>query len=115
MNERMNEKYIKVNLPSDQAGYASGNGEGVWVIVDQETYHLYHNDHSGGTFSGTLANDSLYYPELKYGDAILFTMRGESRAVCIYTGFLDNLRCIMAEEKEELIRKIMEHHRMGKE
>ena len=111
----MSQEYIKVNLPSDLDGYKSGNGEGVWVTVEQEVYDLYNSDHNGDVFTGTIANDSVYYPELKCGDTIVFTMRGVNRPVCVYAGFLDNFMCITAEEKAALIQKIIENQRTGKE
>ena len=34
-------KYIKVNIPLTERDYLSGNGEGVWVEVDEETRRAY--------------------------------------------------------------------------
>ena len=33
--------HIMVNLPKDERDYLSGNGEGVWVLVDDETEKAY--------------------------------------------------------------------------
>ena len=30
-------EHIKVNLPLTEQDYLSGNGEGVWMLVDRET------------------------------------------------------------------------------
>ena len=71
--------YIKVNLPSDGEAERSGNGEGVWGEVDEETCRAYDGNVTGGEWHGKLANDSLYYPGLACGDELPFTMNGGHR------------------------------------
>lgn len=75
------DNYIKVNLPADRESYESGNGEGVWVLVDDATKAAHDADVPSGTFHGTLDNDSWYWPGLSHGDEIIFEMRGENRPV----------------------------------
>lgn len=71
-----NWQYIKVNLPNSEEKYISGNGEGCFVIVDEETRRLYDEDDFGTICEGILDNDSLYYPDLKHGVRVPFEMRG---------------------------------------
>ena len=83
------DKYIKVNIPMTEKDYHFGNGEGVWVEVDQETRRAYNRDAIGSGYHGILANDSLYYPGLSCGDMIEFEMRGANRPV-VPLSFLQN-------------------------
>jgi hypothetical protein len=102
--------YIRVNLPSDKEHFISGNGEGVFVRVEEDVERLYNEDYDGGFFKGTLGNDSCYYPALKNGDTIIFTMRGDKRSVCLYDGFLEHFDFIGEEAKNELIEKLCKLH-----
>lgn len=74
-------EYIKVNLPASSEAYESGNGEGVWVLVDPRTKKAYDSDATGGVYFGILDNDSVYYPGLNHGEPIPFEMRGDKRPV----------------------------------
>ena len=103
----MYDNLIKVNIPMNEDEYKRGNGEGVWVEIDNETMTLYERDIEGGVYSGILANDSYYYPGLMCGDMILFEMRGEHRPVVCYKNFLDKLESITPEQKADLIRAII--------
>lgn len=80
--------YIKVNFPADYQSYLNGNGEGMWVLVDDDTYEAHQKDVSGGVYKGTLDNDSIYYPGLNHGEEVPFEMRGEKRPVAVWDGFL---------------------------
>lgn len=84
------EHYIVVNLPSSEEDYLSGNGEGVWVEVDDDTIRDYDNDMRGYFYHGVLANDSLYYPGLSCGMTLPFEMRGVRRPVASYKWLSDN-------------------------
>ena len=76
--------YIKVNLPSTQEDFINGNGECCFVLVDDETFKAWEDDNNtGGTYLGTLDNDSLYYPSMKAGDEIKFELRGENIPVAL--------------------------------
>lgn len=74
-------EHIKINLPANEEAYQSGNGEGVWVLVEEDAKKAYDNDESGSIYSGILDNDSVYFPELKHGATIPVEMRGEKRPV----------------------------------
>lgn len=74
-------EYIKVNLPASSEAYESGNGEGVWVLVDPRTKEAHDSDATGGVYFGILDNDSVYYPGLNHGEPIPFEMRGDKRPV----------------------------------
>lgn len=74
-------EYIKVNLPASPEAYESGNGEGVWVLVDPRTKEAHDSDATGGVYFGILDNDSVYYPGLNHGEPIPFEMRGDKRPV----------------------------------
>ena len=69
-------EHIKVNLPLTEQDYLSGNGEGVWMLVDRETKMAHDIDAVGGRYVGILDNDSVYYPGLNAGAEIIFEMRG---------------------------------------
>lgn len=77
--ETMN--HIKVNLPSTEQDYISGNGEGVFVIVSDEVKAAHDSDENGSSYTGILDNDSLYYIGLDHGTTVPFEMRGEFRPV----------------------------------
>ena len=79
----INPYHIKVNLPSSKEKYESGNGEGVWVIIDETTKKDYDSDITGGIYHGILDNDSFDYPRLKCGSYIRFEMRGNNRPVAL--------------------------------
>ena len=74
-------EHIKVNLPASPEAYESGNGEGVWVLVDPRTKEAHDIDATGGVYFGILDNDSVYYPGLNHGEPIPFEMRGDKRPV----------------------------------
>ena len=74
-------EHIQVNLPASEADYETGNGEGVWVLVDKTTKKAYSEDVERGLYCGILDNDSLYYPALGHGEFIIFEMRGAFRPV----------------------------------
>lgn len=103
-------RYIKVNLPLDKESFERGNGEGVFVIVDDETKKMYDENASGGRHSGVLDNDSVYYPSLRCGTVIYFEFRGENRPVALLS-FLENYTRLTDAELEELKRKIARQSR----
>lgn len=76
-----NTHFIKVNLPDSEENYRTGNGEGMWVIVDDDTYEKHEADYEGRFFHGKLANNSVYYPGLTSGATVPFEMRGKHRPV----------------------------------
>ena len=78
-------EYIKANLPANEESYKTGNGEGVFVLVDDQTKKAYDDDKTGSGYSGILDNDSLYFKGLKHGEVIPLEMRGELRPVVPYT------------------------------
>lgn len=86
------EHLIKVNIPQNETCYEHGVGEGVFVLVDAETYAAWDKDETGGVWYGTLKNDSISYGEpLLYGAEMVFEMRGGKRPVAVWHGFLDEL------------------------
>lgn len=99
-------EHIKVNLPLTEADYNTGNGEGVWVLVNAETKRDYDADLSGGGYIGILDNDSVYYPGLMAGTVFPFEMRGDKRPVADYHSFLVNLDRLTPEQKASLIQEI---------
>lgn len=82
--------HIKVNLPEDEDAYQSGNGEGVWVIVDDETKKLHDDDKENIIAKGILDNDSWYYQGLYAGVEISFELRGKNRPVVSYQWLREN-------------------------
>ena len=59
---------IKINLPKTKEEYETGNGEGVWAIVDEECKKAYDADEYGTQYIGILDNDSILYPHMIHGD-----------------------------------------------
>ena len=82
--------HIKVNFPDSEESDRDGNGEGMWVIVDEQTRHDYETDVSGVTRFGILSNDSFYYKGLDAGTPVMFEMRGEYRPVVSYKWLVEN-------------------------
>lgn len=75
---------IKVNFPKTVENFATGSGEGMWVLVDPETKEDYDNDISGGSYVGILYNDSVDFPGLVCGSVVHFEMRGKNRPVVFF-------------------------------
>lgn len=82
-------EYIKVNLPGSKADESTGNGEGVWVLVNKPVKEDYDADARGGFYFGILDNDSCYWPGLNHGAVIPFEMRGDKRPVAPYEWLYD--------------------------
>lgn len=80
-------EHIKVNLPGSKADESTGNGEGVWVLVNKPVKEDYDADARGGFYFGILDNDSCYWPGLNHGAVIPFEMRGDKRPWCLTNGF----------------------------
>jgi len=101
----LREHYIKVNFPDSYDAYLSGNGEGMWVLVDSPTKEAHDSDARGGVWFGTLDNDSFYYPgRLVHGMEVLFEMRGENRPCAVWEGFVDQLG---ENSKRELLETLL--------
>lgn len=82
-------EYIKVNLPETEDDYIDGNGEGVWVLVDEKAKTAHDTDVNEGTYLGILANDSVYYPHMTFGSAVVIEMRGSQRPVVPWLFLVD--------------------------
>lgn len=72
---------IKANLPSTEAEYVEGNGEGCFFLIDDKAKKAYDTDEEGTVYEGILDNDSMYYPGLLHGTKVPLEMRGELRPV----------------------------------
>lgn len=85
--EMTNELSIKVNIPEDEAGFKSGSGEGIWMLVSPTTKAKLDTDYTskpGEFFFGRLLNHSVYYLGLlRWGMIVPFEMRGHKRPVAI--------------------------------
>lgn len=99
-------RYIKVNLPLTKQEYEDGNGEGVWVEVDEKTRQAYDENATGSGYSGILSNDCINYPGLKCGTVIPFEMRGDNRPVADYHGFLAGRERLTEEKRTAVIHKV---------
>lgn len=73
--------HIKVNFPDSQEAFEYGAGEGMWVIVDDDTKAAHDADVEGGVYHGVLDNDSWYWSGLEHGANVVFEMRGDKRPV----------------------------------
>lgn len=75
-------KHVKVNFPKTQEEFEQGCGEGMWVIVDDQTHARVMDDSCDGeSFEGALDNDSFERPELVHGKRVRFETRGVLRPV----------------------------------
>jgi hypothetical protein len=83
----LGEDYFKLNLPESIESYSTGNGEGIWALTDKATKKELDEDKKQGQFIAWACNDSVYYPHIKYGSAILCEFRGGFRPVAVW----DNL------------------------
>ncbi len=80
----------KGNLPSTWAKYYSGNGEGMFLMIDRATNDDLVRGKRDGTFYGLLNEASVYHPALnevvfdfatKMCKPVLFEFRGSNRPV----------------------------------
>lgn len=83
-------EYIKANLPPSEGDYITGNGEGVFILVDELTKEAHDADATGAGYTGILDNDSIYYKGLKHGEAVPLEMRGNMRPVVPFEWLLEN-------------------------
>jgi len=87
MNNKQALHQIKVNLPHSEEDYKNGNGEGVWVEVDEKTFAAYNDNKSGEKHVGKLINqplDDFGDYGLQFGDYFEFELRGALRPVATW-------------------------------
>jgi hypothetical protein len=96
--------YFKLNLPDSIGNYSSGNGEGIWALTDKATKKQMDADKEHGQFVAWACNDSFYYPNIRYGTAILCEFRGVNRPVAVW----DNLSGTKQarKNKERVVKKL---------
>ena len=84
-------EYIKVNLPSNEASYQSGNGEGCWALVSSAVKDIHDQENEVGTiYTAILDNTSIYYPGLDAGMQIPIELRGHYRPVVPLSWLVEN-------------------------
>lgn len=94
---------IKINLPETKEQYETGNGEGVWAIVDNECKIAYEADEYGTQYIGILDNDSILYPHMVHGYGVIIEMRGTHKPVVPYD-YLNNLDSYIEKLNNEIIQ-----------
>ena len=83
--------HIKANLPPTADAYPiNGAGEGVFVIVDDETKAAYDRGESGGGYDCVLDNASTYWHGLFPGEIMPLELRGEFRPVVPYPWLVEH-------------------------
>ena len=92
-------EHIKVNMPDNAEGYERGNGEGVFVLVDEQTKRAHDNDEESGIYFGVLDNDSFYWPGINHGEIIPFEMRGNNRPVVPLAWLVESYGAILGAEQ----------------
>lgn len=92
---------FKVNLPSNNSSYKTGNGEGVWACATPEDTKKVFEDYSDEVIFVKILNDSYYYPTLKCNTIIPVKLRGKYRPIGIY----DELQYHYNDGDEEDIEK----------
>jgi len=90
-----NRRVVKVNVPDSEAGFKSGNGEGMWGYIRREE-DLQKYDEGKGEFEVILLNTSVYWPQLPWGTIITAEGRGGNRPVICERQF----RRLLAEREE---------------
>lgn len=83
-------EHIKANLPANAADYETGNGEGVFILVDAATKEAHDSDATGAGYTGILDNDSFYYKGLLHGVIVPLEMRGVNRPVVPFEWLITN-------------------------
>lgn len=80
-------KIFKVNLPSSDENFITGNGEGIWACATNESdYEKATSDNSKGELIIVkILNEPIYYDKLHIFDYVVAETRGENRAVAIYS------------------------------
>lgn len=78
------EFYIKINVPTTEEEYLSGNGEGMWALADEKTKRAYDEDAASGEYEVILDNNSFFWDGLEHGQLVPIEMRGEARPVVPY-------------------------------
>ncbi len=82
--EVLQEKYpklCKVNLPTSEEGYESGNGEGVWgVACNEDSFNKINDEGSNGDIVYiALLNQPVCHQDVNWGDIVVAKTRGEYR------------------------------------
>jgi hypothetical protein len=81
---------IQANLPDSWPKYRSGNGEGIWAIIDEPDLDKWHRNVSTGTFFAVPCVMSVYFPGWSMSlidqqksliTPVEFEFRGEKRPV----------------------------------
>jgi hypothetical protein len=78
--------HFKLNLPSTLKTYVSGNGEGIFAVVDSVLLKSKIDNDTADVFSAYAANDSVYYPHITCGTKILCEIRKGKRPVAVWAG-----------------------------
>ena len=88
---KINHKLFKVNLPSNEDCFKSGNGEGVWAITTDENHKKFANNINSKNekFLVRLLNEPIYYDSLHWGDYVLVESRGSLRPTAIYSELVE--------------------------
>ena len=101
--------YFKVNLPFNEDDFNSGNGEGCWACCSKEDMEKMDKD-IPCYFTAKILNDSLYYPNIKYGMEISCMFMGNRKRPVADIAMLQLMygKPISEEEKRELLEKVWE-------
>jgi len=83
--------YFKLNLPNDETSYISGNGEGVWAVVDDKELKEKISNDKVDVFEAYIANDSVYYPGLVCGSKVQAEVRKGRRPVAVFSDLQEEL------------------------
>ncbi|MCH7641477.1 hypothetical protein IID22_04745 [Patescibacteria group bacterium] len=83
---------VKANLPDSMESWLSGNGEGMWVMIDADTKRKLDTNGAEGTFLAYLNEPCAYHPALnqeafdfdkRTARPIEFEFRGPHRPVLV--------------------------------
>jgi hypothetical protein len=83
------ERLIRINIPNSQWSEDEGFGEGMWVIVGNDTLTEWRKEASSGVHFASTYLNSFYFQKLKEGSVIPIKMKGGERPVAIYKELVD--------------------------
>ena len=78
---------VKVNLAEDVAGYAAGNGEGIWAVpaTAEDAAKARDDGSRGDVIQVYAANDSFYYPgDIVCRSLVVCETRGSMRPMALW-------------------------------
>ena len=99
-------KLFKLNLPSKFEDFQSGNGEGIWAVVDDpDLQQRLDDDEVIEQFVAYAANNSVYYPNITVGTPVIARQRGgNTRPIAEWEFLVDSAEA--DKNRIEILKKL---------